>query len=334
MLFICAPPRKTPEPEPSVDESAAAVPAPSTTEMCVVPVSLPRAGCPVGVAEGARHLAGRRCRDRVERIENGNDDRPAARRRRARRAHCRPRNGGLERDQRFHAIRLQIVRVFREKLGRCLRARIAHPLEYSAEILGHDTDGIAVHATPTFLAEQDRREDPVQERARFVALDALTSELTRGSHEVGPVMGREAPMGFFEAREKSRHRDGARAHVKDLSACVSEVDYLLFHVPEAGLRDGEEAVEQRRLAARLVHEQEPASRRPGQRTLRDEAVNAAASSASTALPPSRKTRMRPPRQSVGDLLRLLHACADGTAGRCALRGVRDTEAQRPRSGRL
>ena len=46
MLFICAPPRKTPEPEPRVDESAAAVPDSSTTEMWVVPVSLPRPDAP------------------------------------------------------------------------------------------------------------------------------------------------------------------------------------------------------------------------------------------------------------------------------------------------
>ena len=37
MLFSCVPPRKTPEPEPSVDESAAASPCSSTTEMWVVP---------------------------------------------------------------------------------------------------------------------------------------------------------------------------------------------------------------------------------------------------------------------------------------------------------
>jgi hypothetical protein len=37
MLFSCAPPLKTPEPEPNVEESAAALPAASITEMCVVP---------------------------------------------------------------------------------------------------------------------------------------------------------------------------------------------------------------------------------------------------------------------------------------------------------
>ena len=41
MLLSCVPPRKTPDPEPSVDESAAAIPASSTTEMCVVPGSGP-----------------------------------------------------------------------------------------------------------------------------------------------------------------------------------------------------------------------------------------------------------------------------------------------------
>ena len=46
MLFSCAPPRKTPEPEPSVDESAAAVPDASTTETCVVPVSSPAPEAP------------------------------------------------------------------------------------------------------------------------------------------------------------------------------------------------------------------------------------------------------------------------------------------------
>ena len=39
MLFSCVPPRKTPEPEPRVEESAAALPSASITEMCVVPAT-------------------------------------------------------------------------------------------------------------------------------------------------------------------------------------------------------------------------------------------------------------------------------------------------------
>ena len=39
MLFSCVPPRKMPEPEPSVDESEAALPSASSTAMCVVPAT-------------------------------------------------------------------------------------------------------------------------------------------------------------------------------------------------------------------------------------------------------------------------------------------------------
>ena len=46
MLLSCVPPRKTPEPEPSVDDSAAAIPAASTTEMWVVPGSGPEPSGP------------------------------------------------------------------------------------------------------------------------------------------------------------------------------------------------------------------------------------------------------------------------------------------------
>ena len=40
MLFSCVPPRKTPEPEPSVEERAAAFPSASITEICVVPATV------------------------------------------------------------------------------------------------------------------------------------------------------------------------------------------------------------------------------------------------------------------------------------------------------
>ena len=39
MLFSWVPPRKMPEPAPSVDEKAAALPSTSRTEMCVVPAT-------------------------------------------------------------------------------------------------------------------------------------------------------------------------------------------------------------------------------------------------------------------------------------------------------
>ena len=46
MLFSWDPPRKTPEPEPSVIDRPAAIPVASITETWVVPVSSPFAGAP------------------------------------------------------------------------------------------------------------------------------------------------------------------------------------------------------------------------------------------------------------------------------------------------
>ena len=46
MLLSWKPPAKTPEPDPSVDESAAALPSPSITETWVVPVSGARRDVP------------------------------------------------------------------------------------------------------------------------------------------------------------------------------------------------------------------------------------------------------------------------------------------------
>ena len=59
----------------------------------------------------------------------------------------------------------------------------------------------------------------------------MASKLARWPYEIGPVTGREAAMGFLEARKKARHGHRARTHVKDLSAGVGKVDQYLFHVP-------------------------------------------------------------------------------------------------------
>ena len=91
MLFSWNPPENTPEPEPSVDESAAAAPLPSMTEMCVVPVSgacrgraaVPRQE-PGDEHHGERRTGPRQRLEVVDRREPLHDDATAARRRRAR----------------------------------------------------------------------------------------------------------------------------------------------------------------------------------------------------------------------------------------------------------
>jgi hypothetical protein len=107
----------------------------------------------------------------------------------------------------------------------------------------------------------------MQEGARLVALDPLPRDLERGLDEVGPRSLREAAVRLLEAMEETWNRNRALAHVERLRARVLEVDQHLVHHAQALRRDREEAVEQRGLAARLVHEQQPAGRGSGQRPL-------------------------------------------------------------------
>ena len=120
------------------------------------------------------------------------------------------------------------------------------------------------------VAQEDPFEDPVQERARLVAHEALPRERDRGLDEVAPLARREAPVGLLEPGEEPGHRDRALADVEHLRPRVAEVDDELLHLAEACGRDAEEAVEHGRLAARLVDEHEPAAGRAGQRPFGDE----------------------------------------------------------------
>ena len=110
----------------------------------------------------------------------------------------------------------------------------------------------------------------MQERARVVAHESLASESDRRLDEVGPLPRREATVDLLEPGQQTRDGDRALADVEHLRSGVAEVDDELLHLAEPGDRDAEEAVEHRRLAARLVHERETASGRPGRAAFGDE----------------------------------------------------------------
>ena len=269
MLLSWVPPRNTPEPEPSVDESAAAVPEASTTETCVVPVSGPAPDAPYAswIARASSYGDGRPAVSSDSRISTTirppRDGAGAA----STRCPVTSVSTGVRSDD---LVRGEVVPKLGEQLGDRRRPQVANALERLAELVGHDPCRIAEDAPPTLLPQEDLREDPVQERARLVAGDALAGELERRLDEVGPRLGREAPVRDLQSRQQTGHGDGAVADVERLRAGVLEVDEHLVHLAQALRRRREEAVEQRRLVPFGVDEQQTPAGRPGQRPLRHE----------------------------------------------------------------
>ena len=270
MLFICAPPRKTPEPDPSVDESAAAVPervddgdVRRTGEPAAAGRADRRPGAPAPClrgtarrsrrdARGSRRRSRRRATAAVRRRPGGRaGSSRAARGRRPRSQRGRPRTPGEARRPR------------RPRTSR-MRSSVAQSSPVSTRV------GVAVDATATLVAEQDRGEDSVQERARLVTRDAVLRQLERRLDEIRPVEGREAAVSLVEPGDEPRHRDRSLPDVEDLGSCVREIDQHLVHDSRPRRRNREEAVEQRCLSIRLVHEEEPAAGRPRQRPFRHE----------------------------------------------------------------
>jgi hypothetical protein len=115
-----------------------------------------------------------------EQLEDLEDDRPSAR---------RPWHGEdaaaedscLERRGCTDLVGSEVIRVLGQELGDRGRAGVANAFEDRSELLRDDAGGIAVDAPASFIAEQDRREDPVEERPRLVARDSVASEADRRS---------------------------------------------------------------------------------------------------------------------------------------------------------
>ena len=132
MLLSCVPPRKTPEPEPRVDESAAAVPVASTTETCVVPVSGPCAERSVGERRPPRASSCERRGRPPPRASSGSRARSRRRARAAESQHALSRWSRLERRALDDPVGGEIVRELGEELGDGRGARVADPLERRA----------------------------------------------------------------------------------------------------------------------------------------------------------------------------------------------------------
>ena len=96
------------------------------------------------------------------------------------------------------------------------------------------------------------------------------ASVDRRLDEVRPLARREALVDLLEPGEEAGHRDRAVADVEHLRPGVAEVDDELLHLAEPALGHPEEAVEHRRLAARLVDEREAAAGRARERPFGDE----------------------------------------------------------------
>ena len=227
----------------------------------------------------------------------------------------RPEDGELERLDRNGSIRAEVVRVLGDELGHHGGARIADALERRDRILAVHARRVAVDAATAFVAQEDSLEDRVEERARLVAHEPLARKGDRRLDEVAPLTRREASVDLLEAREQPGDRDRPLADVEHLRPGVAEVDEELLHLAEADARDGEEAVEHRRLAGRLVHEREAASGGSRERPLRDEGGEGGGEERVDRVSAFAQHAVRPPRPKAGGRLRSRLASGEATAER-------------------
>ena len=164
---------KTPEPDPSVDESAAALPSPSITETWVVPVSgaslrRPAVPGPEGAARARRASEARvagSVLSGVELCEPRGDDGTPHRRRRAR-DDPHPAERRLERPTLDHSVRRDVGGELGDELGDRGRAVVSQPLEPGNHHRCLRANVRAVDAAALVRALEDRDEDLEQEPLR------------------------------------------------------------------------------------------------------------------------------------------------------------------------
>ena len=141
------------------------------------------------------------------------------------------------------------------------------PFERRDEVGRLDPLRHAVDPAAAVLPLEDPRQDQVQELLGRRRLAPLLGQLDRRLDELRPRQAAEPALRLLEPGDEARHGDRALADMEDLRRRVAEVDHDLLHLAERARRRCEEAVEQATLTVD-PGEQEAASRRTGQGTLR------------------------------------------------------------------
>ena len=242
-------------------------PSPSTTEMCVVPVSAPGhdrsyAAATASASCRSDHTS---CEASASRISS--TTRP-------------PRDGDgvvstdtpsrsrLEWSVLANAVGGKIVCKLGDELDHRSRAHVANPFEGGDQVFRGDLRGVAVDALARVGSQQDLFEDPVEEHSRGVDFDAAgPRQGERGLDEICPLPVAEPPVSLLEPGNETWHRDRALPDPERLSVPALEIDDDLVDVAERLRRRSEEAVEDDGFASGLAHEQEPSTGRARERSL-------------------------------------------------------------------